>query len=353
MISIMVLAPSPKDATSFYRCVGPLAALKREVEGLSLVFTSDINWASLATCDIVFMQRPFKSSHVEIMKMAKANRKPVWVDYDDDLLNVPPSNPASSIYNKEETMRNVVNLVAMADFVTVSTQELKRRFSTFPGRDGKLLTLNKRVEVIPNAFNEQLLGEPAWPARNRLVTWRGSETHDKDLFTFTKQLSAVAENCPNWNWNFTGSPFWLTIEHMPHNRTTVVEPIDPIEYFEFVKRICPSIMVVPLHDCPFNRAKSNIAWIEGSYAGAVTLAPDWEEWKRPGVWNYTDPTDFKDKLHTLMSLWEQEPNKVQADVLRSWEFIKEELTLRKVNRLRLAVIQQLQQLAQVSEGLEL
>ena len=56
------------------------------------------------------------------------------------------------------------------------------------------------------------------------------------------------------------------------------------------------LAVVPLKDNLFNHAKSNLAWIEATCAGAMTLAPDWPEWRRPGVSNYESPLNFKKLL---------------------------------------------------------
>ena len=43
-------------------------------------------------------------------------------------------------------------------------------------------------------------------------------------------------------------------------------------YFQNLRRLKPTYCFVPLYDDVFNRCKSGIAWLEGTYAGAVCLA---------------------------------------------------------------------------------
>jgi hypothetical protein len=38
------------------------------------------------------------------------------------------------------------------------------------------------------------------------------------------------------------------------------------------------MMVVPLRDNAFNRAKSNIAQLEATFGGMLTVGPKWPEW---------------------------------------------------------------------------
>ena len=68
--------------------------------------------------------------------------------------------------------------------------------------------------------------------------------------------------------------------------------------------ISPKYSVFPLVDTPFNRAKSNIAYLEAIMCGAIIVAPDWQEWRHPGVINYTD--DFKEKVGYMVTMEEGE-----------------------------------------------
>ena len=93
-------------------------------------------------------------------------------------------------------------------------------------------------------------------------------------------------------------------------------------------------MHVPLIEDGMNRCKSNIAWIEATAAGAVTIAPDWVEWQKPGVLNYNGLDEFKSML---MRPLDDAPERWAA----SRDYIMENLTLNKVNEQRARIVREL------------
>lgn len=352
--SLLAFIPNPTDATSFYRASGPLKALQKKMN-FRMERGSEVNWDTLKSHDVVFLQRPFTDIHVKIVDMAKANGKKVWVDYDDDLFNVPRSNRTYKLYGNPKNQNNIAQIIGKADNVTVSTVALLNQFSAIldlvkrgaPEHLDQLVLDGRKIVLTPNAYDVDFVAhyrkDRAKPEPNKLVTWRGSDTHDKDLMSVTQELKAVLSGNLDWTMNFIGSPFWHTIESLEEiqgikeNNVLETESLDPAEYWKFLWVTAPSLMIAPLWDCPFNRAKSNIAWIEGLHAGAVTLAPNFEEWRRPGVINYDSPMDFADKmLGYLKGEFDRE-----ALYLSGWEFIMDNLTLSRVNILREIMLSEL------------
>lgn len=346
MKTLICLMPNPTDATSLYRGVGPLQSLKRRMGDVEMIFNPDISWATLKGCDAVFMQRPALDHHVRIIDVAQANRKPVWVDYDDDLFNVPRCNPTFRTYGQPKIQNNVSKMLAKADVVTVSTQALKAQVRGILARIAKApqgvpdLRLNpEKVHLVPNAYDEEILA----PLRGRvperqltLATWRGSATHDKDLMGFTPELCNVIGRHLHWTYNFVGAPFWWTVEQIEKvpklkpESMQLVESLDPIDFYGFLSKTKPALVHVPLEDVAFNRSKSNIAWVEATHAGAVALAPDWPEWQRPGVITYKDHKEFEDRFDRFIR-GEFDGGKLWGE---SRDYIADNLTLTKVNRLR-------------------
>lgn len=320
-----------------------------------------INWVYLRGVDAVFMQRPFNNDHLKIMSMCKMHGKPTWIDYDDDLYSVPIQNPTHKIYSPRQVQNNITSLVAQADIVTVSTPALQLKLQKILERVASATENDQvpkkhfnpeKIVVIPNGYDEKLFGysarkwnEPLKEA-NLCAMWRGSHTHDADLSAYTLPLTeSFARDGWNWTLNFVGSPWWGTMKTLEESginseRIIVTPPLDPIEYFHFLHHIRPAFVFVPLLDDPFNRAKSNIAWIEASHAGAVTLAPDWEEWRRPGVINYKDASDFRMKFSSLLKGQVDRVKNVQA----SREYIMGNLTLSHLNGVRLHVIERLREM---------
>jgi hypothetical protein len=349
MKTLLAFSPAYTDATSFYRSFGPLGELKRQYPELNILKGEEVNWATLAMVDGLFLQRPFSATHAQVIDMAQSNGKKIWIDYDDDLYSVPLGNRAYKIYHNQQTQNNITTLVAKADFVSVSTHQLKRRLceilnkikeKNVPGAK----TNHDKVRVIPNAYNPNFCKYRGQVNQQRkIITWRGSDTHDKDLLVYTSALKQAFSTDLSWTMNLIGQPFWYTIEQIAsipeikESNLIVTPALDPAEYWKMLYQTNPSLVFVPLWDCPFNRAKSNIAWIEGAHAGAGCLGPDWEEWRKPGILNYKDPKDFYEKMLAVLK-GEINTMKLYED---GWQYIQENLLLEKINPLRKQILDEM------------
>lgn len=330
--NLWVMSPSPTDATSFYRSIGPLGALKRSTNGaLQISILPQFDWSYVKLIDAIFLQRPYRQQDVEFIQRAKAQGKPIYIDYDDDLLHVLPDNPAYRTYADPKTQKAIAQCIAMADIVTVATEQLKTLFEP----------IARRIEVIPNALDDELFGDVRQPNSGaKHVLWRGSPTHHRDLDTYKEQIIAAALAHPDWTFTFVGHNPWYITEKMGPTQAVCVDMMDPLDYMAFMRKVAPRIVIVPLASSDFNAAKSNIAWLEASHAGALALAPDTTEWKRPGIVNYKTPADFGATLDRLMT----DDVDCEPLVKQSWDFITENLLLSKVNTKRRAVVAYLEEL---------
>lgn len=292
--NLSVYSPGLTDATSFYRTFGPLAALRRAVPWLEVRAVEPTTWVSMALSDGVLMQRPYMRQHALIAQMAYHQGIPVWSEFDDNLFEVPNDNPAYARYMNDEAKSVAARVVGLSTFVTVSTQHLYGIFSK----------LHPRVTLVPNALMSNLIGRiPPAVAEEppNVVMWRGSETHQRDLNEHTAQIINCAKRHPEFKFAFQGFSTYQLEEGLGNQYVRGVMQ-QPVEYFGALPNIRPKVLIVPLTDNSFNRGKSNIAWIEATYAGAVCVAPDWPEWQRPGVINYIDRNDFAAKLDYAMEL---------------------------------------------------
>lgn len=336
MKNLLCIIPNASDATSFYRGIGPLSELRKHTPGVSYLFPKQASWSDIAWADAVFMQRPYQDVHVQMIEMAKKQGKKVWVDYDDDLFSVEVSNPTYDIYGKEEVKKNVAKILAMADEITV-TNEYLRKTLDFKDFDGKFT-------VVPNAFNEHIIQRYERKNRrlNRLAFWRGSKTHQKDVLQVAGDLKRAIEENPDVVMAFSTevSQLWFLAESMPKERTVFVEPTDIIDYFKMLSNMNPLIVLCPLASSHFNKSKSNIAWIEGCYAGAVTLAPDWEQWVKPGVINY-GAGSFHKQLDYLLKMAKEDPAQLGYMADEGWEYIERNLFLKTVNKQRKEILERI------------
>lgn len=324
MIKILTRVPHPSDGVSFYRGFGPLGHL-RTIMDVEFQQCAEFNWNILSQCDGLYMVRPATDADVSILLMAQNCRKPVWIDYDDHVLAIPKSNPGFSFYANEKVRENIRILLKQADHVSVSTKFLKKEFSKYRDR---------LIHHIPNALPTNLLdwrGEDV--PRKKLVTWRGSRTHDKDLKTMHPFLTQLQQDLPEWDFLFFGEIDYQTYDLFDPKRIKVQPFSDVMEYFHALKRSGSSIHLVALEDNDFNRSKSNIAWMEAAWAGSQVIfnQHEFEEWAVPGILYQNQwPEFYKEFLTT--------PQTKVTPVGYSREFVEKNLLISNTNEIRKKIV---------------
>lgn len=336
MINVAYVCGCAYDATSLYRMVGPIQELSSRLEG-EVKFTElkEISWHILGFYDIFFMQRPYEKTHVDVITEAKRIGLPVWLDYDDDLLSVPSDNPAYDTYSKPEVRKSFLQCISMADIVTVSTQTLADSIEAHR----PILKNFPKIIVIPNAFNNYLfeLKQNQHP-REKIIMWRGSNTHVADIMSVKDDIKNIHKDFPEYSWLFMGQVPWMLRDVINKKNIIHIPSQNPIAYMGLLENIAPEVAIVPLVDSPFNRAKSNIAWQEAAVAGAVTVAPDFPEFDKMGIYKYRKDYSFYNAVKDIL-----ESDQMYRDfaVSDSREEIKRNLLLSNVNKQRVDVIKEL------------
>lgn len=326
---LMVFSAIPTDATSFYRCWGPLGALQK-LGKIDLIEREFCNWKELKSVDAVFMQRPYTVGHADIAQMAKNNNVPLIVDFDDDVFNIPMSNPVFWESMTSDSYKDAVKrCVNLATVVIVSTEALAVVLRARGARD---------VRVIPNAWDETLSMLPREPFNgNKKVLWRGSATHDEDLESVGEGLYIALSSQLDTEMRFVGRPSWRVLSRLFNDKMNVkvTSSLDIIRMLKLFSELKSEIMIVPLMDSGFNRCKSNCAWIEGTMTGSAVIAKDLPEFCLPGVINYTHPAEFGGTLLHLL----RNPSEAEEAWSKSYEYITSHLLLSRVNELRLEILE--------------
>ena len=344
---LLVITTTRDDTTSLYRAAGIMKNLKMQMPDLDydlhdLDKMQGLTWSLFTLYDAVFLQRPYKS--LKLVTYLKDMGVPIWLDYDDNLFEIPAVNErAAKVYNDPVIRRELEEMAKLADIITVSTAGLKDVYDKFC----------KDVRVIPNALDFFYLGEAREkPDDKKVIIWRGGDSHRGDVYHYANKIFPAAVKHNDWLWLWSGFNFaeraaWyfcrdVVLEDLSKafGNQKFEEPKDPTHYFRWLRNLGARAMHVPLSDSVFNRCKSNIAALEGTWSGAVCLVPDWEEWQIPGTLKYKDAAEFGEKLEAIL-LEQFSFNKYRGQAL---EYIKDVHNLTKVNGLRVQLIRDLIQL---------
>jgi hypothetical protein len=325
MINILEIESAPNDACSFYRGREPFSKLMKDNFVNLIQGSLNSNWSDISYCDIVFLQRPSDAKAWNIISMAKNMGKKVLIDFDDDILHVPEYYKC---YNQFKFNPYIINIIKNADEIITTTEELKKVLAVY----------NVNVTVIPNCLNDDIFKTVLNNeyTKNKLVFWRGGENHAMDLFTYYEQIFESMEQNKDWSFSFMGDEFDWQILNRPSNYCHI-EHKELTTYYWYLHRMNPGLSIVPLIKNKINLCRSNIAWIESTYAGAVNLIPDWGDFKDcPGI-HYETPEEFKNGLNDAIK--GNYDLKTLND--KSWQKITDELLLSKWNDKRKEIIEYL------------
>jgi hypothetical protein len=324
-MEILFLTVQQSDTCAFYRSSGVVPDLRTKTKHnitLTQMDRVNLDWSFITQFDLVMIQRGFTKEVLNLCGYIKHCNIKLWVDYDDHLFAVNPENPTYQLYASPDIQANIKGILKLADVVTVPTEYLRQAYIEF----------NKNIVVVPNALNDLLFKRAELVPRTNHCIWRGPPAHIYDLMSHADQINHIIKEFDQWRFVFMGFSPWFLAETTNKFNIPVM---DIVIYFKTFVDLAPSCMHVPLADNAFNRTKSNIAAIEGTYAGAVCVVPAW--WNFPGTIPYNNPDEYYEGIRSVLS---GEVDKAAMSRI-AWEYVQDCLLLSKVNVERLQVINSL------------
>jgi hypothetical protein len=331
MLEIAIHESAPLSAVSYYRSIGTLSFLPVINSNIKINIPPRISWNSLINTDIFYIERPESDGDLEALELAKDFNIKTWVDIDDLLHEVPKYNPCYENYFdkssiKTRMLRNFEKALKIADIVTTSTPAIKEYYSEY----------NSNIHVIENAHNDYRYTFEKVEDQFDSINWRGSQTHRQDLLSVADDMFRIANIYEKWTWVFIGNDIWFITDRI--KRHFNIKECCTVVYNKFIKDAKAAIQIVPLLHSKFNEAKSNIGFIEGVYAGSCVVVPNLPEFDKPGAIKYTEGNgSFGYNLEKAI----KSKTFRQKNYLESYDYVKENLMLSKINKKRIEIIERL------------
>lgn len=214
-----------------------------------------VDFDHLLEYDTIFLQRVHNWESVVVLERLRAGGKRIIYDIDDDLFNIPASNPAAKAYGQNEMMA-AVECMKLSDLVTVSTKALQERIGKIVG--------DTKVVVVPNAIDPDdkwaPLDQTGSPDEWKRIFWQGSNTHDEDwgeCFEAVRHVMKTRDNVRLVLMGFLPSMVQkgLETEDFWKDRVEHLGPMAPEAYFRIIKHIRGDVGLAPLLKTHFNEAK--------------------------------------------------------------------------------------------------
>lgn len=273
------------SACEYYRLTVPLdhlhdaGLIRRKVGGHFQTVPNPINPNLTPNLpDVVIGQRINKPGPAELwrqMDEGVLGKRPRLVyELDDDLFNVPASNPVHSHFAKRETREVILECMSRADVITTSTAQLAGQVARELWSYGATV---KRVEVIPNALphiayrhTPKVMGwqDPV------TIGWAGSSTHEEDFDEVVQHLGRFLRRNESVSFHVICQRLFKSIaQSVPRNQlrhTPWVRPMDA--YYAALDSF--DVGIIPLRPSVFNQSKSDLKFLEYAARRIPVIASD-------------------------------------------------------------------------------
>lgn len=256
--TICVIDGAKMSAVSYYRVHQPFAHIMRHDPDIEVVpIFKPPDSKELMYFDAVVIKRPQSETEVMIIQTAKSLGCKVILDFDDNLYDIMPWNPAFAAIKSKLPI--VSKCVEMADLIIFSTEECRDHF-------GKHTKTSSDVIVAKNALNNPLDRSLSEHKDKEVFVWRGGGSHSRDIEHGRPFLTEVMKD-PESRMEYWGHcPPFISGDSVFRSWYSSLN-----KYLNELHELSPNTVVCPLNDDPFNYGKSNILFLEATSAGANVI----------------------------------------------------------------------------------
>lgn len=246
----------------YYRTFAPGRAMA-ELDGVYVVNVDQTHrrlGRVLERADVLVINGVCSADLLPVIQQRKQSLLLTVFEINDDVQEIQPSNPLAAFFGQPENIRLFRRLALAADAVQYSTPELERLYGA----------LNWRGRVFPN----QLVTVPPLPAREPSagvnLGWGGSLGHYEDMVEVAPALCRFVLDHPQVTLHLMcADKIWRLFDALPAERKQLT-PVGSIDdYYAFVSRL--DIGIAPNQDKGFNRARSDVKFLEYAGFGAVPV----------------------------------------------------------------------------------
>lgn len=189
--------------------------------------------------------------------------KPILAEIDDDITDIAAYNPAAEQLKPGSQQRTI----ALAQFrnsdgLIVSTPYLKEVYSEYCDN----------IYVVPNSIDISFWNRAKRKRKPGVrIGWIGANSHQQDLELLKDVIPVIIQGNPESRFVITCPQVPAFLKELPG--VEVVEKWEEIlKYPSYLASLDFDIGLAPLVDNKFNRAKSNLRWLEYSALGIPCVA---------------------------------------------------------------------------------
>ncbi len=324
-------APVPREATlprfvnyladysgcGHWRILWPEAVINASGAGMSQSTTAmvtDPKWYTGVKC--IKVQRQASAPQKKFIQFLKQVQQEhgfkIVYEVDDVVFRevIPDYNKFKFAFDTDEVRQNCIDIINLVDEVTVTCDFMRKLYQEKTGQE--------KITVVPNFIPNGWMGQLFNPnARRRAyeenkrkprILYTGSGAHyDVDNKTGGKDdLSEVRDfirqTVNKYQWIFVGA-FPPQLQDLVQQRKIEFYPWQTLlRYPQFISNLNAQLMVAPLQVNDFNRAKSDIKYIEACILGIPCLCQDMETYSNtPLNLRFSNINEFEEKIAKILN----------------------------------------------------
>jgi glycosyltransferase involved in cell wall biosynthesis len=338
-------------ACGFFRVIQPVRAFQRHQnkgiysENLEFSLFSDIapevGYSTsvineLLKYDAVVVQRPTHPNMPEMMRtLKKANRK-VYVELDDALFHIHPSNPAAKVWsynngNPTQPWSTLKECIEICDKLILSTPELA---NFYPGKE--YIVHHNAIDLKMDIYNPKNSRRHQLPRDKKIIGWAGSTSHIDSLQILKKPINKLFKERNDITFGLCSNPEFLSFFDLKPEQKQYIKH-KPFEEWPPVMSLFDINLACVRNDL-FNSGKSELKVLEAGVWGVPSVCTYNAPYARFNknsdggnllVWE-NKTNDWVEQISKLID----EPETYQNLVEKTKKAINSTYNLEEVNKMR-------------------
>ena len=228
-------------------------------------------------------------------------------------------------YNYDSSVKSYGKMMALCDIVVTTTQTLKEELENYSSE--VIINRNLASEELVRLSQETLKDYTQVSSKIKIGYFSGSITHNENFEMIKPAIMQILEKYPHVELHLVG---YIDLPQDLKKYTEQIIMNDYVDWKELPRLISQmDINLAPLVDSVFNRAKSEIKWLEAALVKVPTVASylgSFEEMvKNDETGILAQPNEWYEKLETLI----ENPSKRQTIAENAYHFVLENCTIKE------------------------
>jgi glycosyltransferase involved in cell wall biosynthesis len=281
---------------------------------------------------IIIYRTGYSEEFEKLCRLAQKYNKPVYYDIDDlvidtkytDLLSYTQGLSDIEKYEYDSGVKSYGKMMSLCDSVITTTQTLKEELENYSSK--VIINRNLASEELVSLSQNTIKDYRQDHSKVKLGYFSGSITHNENFEMIKPAIVQILEKYPHVELHLVG---YIDLPQDLQKYTKQIKMNPYVDWRELPRLISQmDINLAPLVDSVFNRAKSEIKWLEAALVKVPTVASylgSFEEMvSNDETGLLAQPGEWYEKLEMLI----ENPDKRQRIAEAAYRFVLENCTVK-------------------------